>query len=82
MNPSLKEVRVIRHTGTSKTFEGKFEEEAFVSGANRIRIGSGIDRRDNLGNLPQAGGSRSKRLSLEERVWSDVTFGDTQTQAT
>lgn len=43
-----KEVRVIWDTGTSKTIVCKHLEEVFFRGANRILIGVGIERRDNL----------------------------------
>ena len=76
------EVRVIWDTGASKTIGGMHEEEAIFRGANHVRIGAGIDWRDDRGDLSKAGGVAANFLSLEEKVWSDGIDGDTQTQAT
>ena len=75
------EVRVIWDTGASKTIGGMYEEEAIFRGANHVRIGAGIDWRDDCGDLSKAGGVAANFLSLEEKVWSDGIDGDTQTQA-
>jgi len=74
-------VRVIWDTGASKTIGGMHEEEAIFRGANHVRIGAGIDRRNDRGDLLKAGGVAANFLSLEEKVWSDGIDGDTQTQA-
>ena len=50
------EVRVFWDTGASKTIGGIHEEEAIFRGANHVRIGAGIDRRDDRGDLSKAGG--------------------------
>ena len=76
------EVRVFWDTGASKTIGGIHEEEAIFRGANHVRIGAGIDRRDDRGDLAKAGGVAANFLSLEEKVWRDGIDGDTQTQAT
>ena len=80
------EVRVIWDTGASKTIGGMHEEEAIFRGANHVRIGAGIDRRDDRGELSKAGGVAAnflslEEISLEEKVWRDGIDGDTQTQA-
>ena len=75
------EVRVIWDTGASKTIGGMHEEEASFRGANRVRIGAGIDWRDDRGDLSKAGGVAANFLSLKEKVWSDGIDGDTQTRA-
>ena len=76
------EVRVIWDTGASKTIGGMHEEEAIFREANHVRIGAGIDWRDDRGDLSKAGGVAANFLSLKEKVWSDGIDGDTQTQAT
>ena len=81
LNLGPNEVRVIWDTGTSKAIGGKHEEEAFFRGANHVRLGVGIDWRDDCGDLSKAGGVAANFLSLEEKVWSDGTDGDTQAQA-
>ena len=58
------------------------QKEAILRRANHVRIGSGIDWRDDRGDLSKAGGVAANFLSLEEKVWSDGIDGDTQTQAT
>ena len=75
------EVRVIWVTGASKTIGGMHEEEAFFRGADHVRLGAGIDRRDDRGDLSKVGGVAANDLSMEETVWSDGTGGQTQTQA-
>ena len=64
------EARVIWDTGASKTIGGMHEEEAIFRGANHVRIGTGIDRRDDRGDLSKAGGVAANFLSLEEKVWT------------
>ena len=54
LNPGPFDVRVTWDTGTSKAIRGKHEEEAFFRGANQVRIGAGIDRRDDRGDLSAA----------------------------
>jgi len=80
LNPSPLEVRVIGDTGTSKAIRGKHEEEAIFRRANHVRIGAGIDQRDDRGDLSAARDMSADFLSLEEKVWTDGTDGDTQTQ--
>ncbi len=46
LNPGPFEVRVIWDTGASKTIGGMHEEEAFFGGADHVRLGAGIDWRD------------------------------------
>ena len=79
--PSPIEVRVIWDTGTSQAIGGKHEEEAIFRRANHGRIGAGIDRRDDRRDLLKAGGVAANFLSREEKVWSDGTDEDMQTQA-
>ena len=81
LNPSPIKVRVVWDTITSKAIGGKHKEEAIFRGANHVRIGAGIDWRDDRGDLSKAGGVAANFLSLEEKVWSDGIDGDTQTQA-
>ena len=57
------------------------EEEAFFRGANHVRLGVGIDWRDDCGDLSQARRVATDVLSVEEKVWSDGSNGDPQTQA-
>ena len=57
------------------------EEEAIFRGANHVRIAAGIDWRDDRGDLSNAGDVAANFLSLEEKVWSDMIDGNTQTQA-
>ena len=52
------EVRVVWDTGASKTIGGMHEEEAIFRGANHVRIGAGIDWRDDRGDLSKAGVSQ------------------------
>ena len=80
LNPSPIEVGVW-DTGTSKAIGGKHEEEAIFRRTNHGRIGAGIDRRDDRRDLLKAGGVAANFLSREEKVWSDGTDGDMQTQA-
>ena len=80
LNPSTLEVRVIWDTGTAQTIGGKHEEEAIFRRANHVRIGAGIDRRDDRGDLSAARDMSADFLSLEEKVRTDRTDGDTQTQ--
>ena len=74
------EVRVIWVTGASKTIGGMHEEEAFFRGADHVRLGAGIDRRDDRGDLSKACRVATDVLSVEKKVWSDGIDGDTQTQ--
>lgn len=74
-------VRVVWDTSTSKAIGGNHEEIANFSRANHVRIASGIDRRDDRGDLSKVGGVAANDLSMEETVWSDGTDGHTQTQA-
>ena len=67
------EVRVIWDTGASKTIGGMHEEEAIFRGVNHVRIGAGIDRRDDRGDLSQTCRVAVDFLSMEEKVWSDGT---------
>ena len=76
------EVRVVWDTGASKAIGGMHEEEAFFGRANHVRLGAGIDRRDDRRDLLKAGGVAANFLSLKEKVWSDGIDGDTQSQAT
>ena len=82
LNPSTLEVRVIWDTGTSQTIGGKHEEEAIFRRADHVRLGAGIDRRDDRGDLSKACRVATDVLSVEKKVWSDGIDGDTQTQAT
>ncbi len=81
LNPGPFEVRVIWDTGASKTIGGMHEEEAFFRRADHVRLGVGIDRRDDCGDMSEAGGLATNVLSMEEKVWRDGTHGDPQTQA-
>ena len=47
------------------------EEETFFGRANHVRLGAGIDRRDDRGDLSQACRVATDVLSVEETVWRD-----------
>ncbi len=74
-------MRVIRHTCTSKAIGVKHEEEAIFRGANHVLIGARIEWRDDRRDLSAARDIRADFLSLEEKVLTDGSDGDTQTQA-
>ena len=81
LNLSLIKVKVIWDANTSKAIGGKYDEEVIFRRANHLHIDAGIDRRDDLGDLSEAGGIAADLLSLEEKFWNDGTDGYTQTRA-
>ena len=60
-------------TDTSKAIGDQHEEEAIFIRVNHLRIGAGIHRRDDRGDLSQTCRVAVDFLSMEEKVWSDGT---------